>query len=138
MDNWYISIGGQKIPTRPLAGKLRDPDWGDRQTVAITLSRDAAQYLPLFADGAAWALVHEYTQVVPVLDENGDIILNDDGTVKSTTQTVTDNLADAYKDFTIASPTLTIKMAKKTEAELLQAQLADAETAAKILLGEAE
>ena len=138
MDNWYISIGGQKIPTQPLAGKLRDPDWGDRQTVAITLSRDAAQYLPLFADGAAWSLVHEYTQVVPVLDENGDIILNDDGTVKSTTQTVTDDLADAYKDFVLASPTFTIKMAKKTEAELLQAQLADAETAAKILLGEAE
>lgn len=138
MDNWYISIGGQKIPTKPLAGRMQDPDWNDRQTVAITLGRDAAQYLPLFADGASWSLVHEYTQTVPILDENGDIILNEDGTVKSTTQTVTDNLADVYKDFVLASPTFTIKMAKKTEAELLRQQLDDAETAAKILLGEAE
>lgn len=138
MDNWYINIGGQKIPTKPLAGRRQDPDWNDRQTVAITLGRDAAQYLPLFADGASWSLVHEYTQTVPILDENGDIILNEDGTVKSTTQTVTDNLADVYKDFVLASPTFTIKMAKKTEAELLRQQLDDAETAAKILLGEAE
>lgn len=119
MDNWYISIGGQKIPTQPLAGKLRDPDWDDRQTVAITLSRDAAQYLPLFADGAAWSLVHEYTQVVPTLDDNGDIILNDDGTVKSTTQTVTDDLADTYKDFVLASSTFTVKMGKKTASDVL-------------------
>ena len=119
MDNWYISIGGQKIPTQPLAGKLRDPDWDDRQTVAITLSRDAVQYLPLFADGAAWSLVHEYTQVVPVLDDNGDIILNDDGTVKSTTQTVTDDLADTYKDFVLASSTFTVKMGKKTASDVL-------------------
>lgn len=138
MDNWYISIGGQKIPTKPLAGRMQDPDWNDRQTVAITLGRDAAQYLPLFADGASWSLVHEYTQTVPILDENGDIILNEDGTVKSTTKTVTDNLADVYKDFVLASPTFTIKMAKKTKAELLRQQLDDAETAAKILLGEAE
>lgn len=135
MDNWYISIGGQKIPTKPLAGRMRDPDWNDRQTVAITLGRDAAQYLPLFADGASWSLVHEYTQAVPVLDENGDIILNEDGTVKSTTQTVSDDLTDAYRDFVLASPTFTIKMAKKTKAELLKVQLDSAEQTTRTILG---
>lgn len=146
MDTWYITIGGQEIETRPAAGRMRDADWGGRESRAVTIEKSAvADPLALFCDGAVWGMIHRYTTAVPVLDAEGNVQMNEDGTVKSTTETAEDRYMDDYADFILAGPvtdnrdgTCTCKMGKKTEAELMQERLNDAETAAKILLGEAE
>ena len=146
MDTWYITIGGQEIETRPAAGRMRDADWGGRESKAVTIAKSAvADPLALFCDGAVWGMIHRYTTAVPVLDAEGNVQMNEDGTVKSTTETAEDRYMHDYADFTLAGPitdnrdgTITAKMGKKTDAELMQERLNDAETAAKILLGEAD
>ena len=85
MDTWYITIGGQEIETRPAAGRLRDADWGGRESRAVTIDKSAvADPLALFCDGAVWGMIHRYTTTVPVLDAEGNVQMNEDGTVKST------------------------------------------------------
>ena len=41
MDTWYITIGGQEIETRPAAGRMRDADWGGRESRAVTIEKRA-------------------------------------------------------------------------------------------------
>ena len=49
MDTWYITIGGQEIETRPAAGRMRDADWGGRESRAVTIEKSAvADPLALF------------------------------------------------------------------------------------------
>lgn len=128
MDTWYITIGGQEIETRPAAGRMRDADWGGRESRAVTIEKSAvADPLALFCDGAVWGMIHRYTTAVPVLDAEGNVQMNEDGTVKSTTETAEDRYMDDYEDFTLAGPitdnrdgTITAKMGKKTASDLLE------------------
>ena len=127
MDTWYITIGGQEIETRPAAGRLRDADWGGRESRAVTIAKNAVpDPLALFCDGAVWGMIHRYTTAVPVLDAEGNVQMNEDGTVKSTTETAEDRYMDDYADFTLAGPitdnrdgTITVKMGKKTASDVL-------------------
>lgn len=127
MDTWYITIGGQEIETRPAAGRMRDADWGGRESRAVTIAKSAvADPLALFCDGAVWGMIHRYTTAVPVLDAEGNVQMNEDGTVKSTIETAEDRYMDDYADFTLAGPitdnrdgTITAKMGKKTASDLL-------------------
>ncbi len=116
-----------------IAGKVTDRDWGNRESKAITLEMTHAQAAQLFVDGLSWSIVQRDT--VPVYDTDG----NPTG---ETTEQVQewDN-----SDYCVAGPitdnrdgTITAKMGKKTELELAREQAADAEQAAKILMGEAE
>lgn len=127
MDTWYITIGGQEIETRPAAGRMRDADWGGRESRAVTIDKSAvADPLALFCDGAVWGMIHRYTTTVPVLDAEGNVQMNEDGTVKSTTETAEDRYMDDYADFILAGPitdnrdgTITAKMGKKTASDVL-------------------
>ena len=127
MDTWYITIGGQEIETRPAAGRMRDADWSGRESKAVTIAKSAvADPLALFCDGAVWGMIHRYTTTVPVLDAEGNVQMNEDGTVKSTTETAEDRYMDDYADFTLAGPvtdnrdgTITVKMGKKTASDVL-------------------
>ena len=116
-----------------IIGKRADGEWDNRESKAITLEMTYAEAAQLFADGLSWSIVQRDT--VPVYDESGN-------PTSETTEQVQewDN-----SDFCVAGSitdnrdgTCTCKMGKKTEAELMQERLNDAETAAKILLGEAE
>ena len=89
--------------------------------------------MQLFVNGLHWYIVERDT--VPVYDESG---LPTGKTQESVQEW--DN-----SDYCVAGPitdnrdgTCTCKMGKKTETELLREVSADAEQAAKILLGEAE
>ena len=128
----YIKTNGTEYPAS-IAGKVTDRDWGGRASKSITLTMTHAQAAQLFTDGLGWSIVQRDT--VPVYDTDG----NPTG---ETTEQVQewDN-----SDYCVAGPitdnrdgTCTCKMGKKTEAELMQKRLNDAETAAKFLLGEAE
>lgn len=128
----YFKANNTEYPAS-IAGKVTDRDWGGRESKAVTLTMTHAAAVQLFVDGLSWSIVQRDT--VPVYGEEG----NPTGETEEQVQEW-DNA-----DYCVAGPitdnrdgTCTCKMGKKTEAELMQERLNDAETAAKILLGEAE
>lgn len=128
----YFKANNTEYPAS-IAGKVTDRDWGGRESKAVTLTMTHAAAAQLFVDGLSWSIVQRDT--VPVYDTDG----NPTGETEEQVQEW-DN-ADYCVAGSIADNrdgTCTCKMGKKTEAELMQERLNDAETAAKILLGEAE
>ena len=128
----YFKANGTEY-SASIAGKIMDRDWGNRESKVVTLTATYAQAAQIFVDGLVWSIVQRDT--VPVYGDDG----NPTG---ETTEQVQewDN-----SDYCVAGPitdnsdgTCTCKMGKKTEVELLRETSADAEQAAKILLGEAE
>lgn len=128
----YFKTNNTEYPAS-IAGKVTDRDWGGRESKSITLTMTHAAAVQLFVDGLVWSIVQRDT--VPVYDTDG----NPTGETEEQAQEWENS------DYCVAGPitdnrdgTCTCKMGKKTEAELMQERLNDAETAAKILLGEAE
>ena len=128
----YFKANNTEYPAS-IAGKITDRDWGGRESKAITLEMTYAAAAQLFVDGLSWSIVQRDT--VPVYGTDG----NPTGATEEQVQEW-DNA-----DYCVAGPitdnrdgTITAKMGKKTEVELLRETSADAEQAAKILLGEAE
>lgn len=128
----YFKANNTEYPAS-IAGKVTDRDWGGRESKAVTLEMTHAAAVQLFVDGLSWSIVQRDT--VPVYGTDGN------PTGKTTEQVQEWDNAD----YCVAGPitdnrdgTCTCKMGKKTDAELMQERLNDAETAAKILLGEAE
>ncbi len=128
----YFKTNGTEYPAS-IDGKITDRDWGNRKSKAVTLEMTHVQAAQIFVDGLVWSIIQRDT--VPVYGTDG----NPTG---ETTEQVQewDN-----SDYCVAGPitdnrdgTITAKMGKRTELELLREQSADAEQAAKILLGEAE
>ena len=128
----YFKTNNTEYPAS-IAGKVSDRDWGNRESKAVTLEMTNAQATQIFVDGLVWSIVQRDT--VPVYGEDGQ-----------PTGEMTEQVQEwDNSDFCVAGPitdnrdgTCTCKMGKKTEAELLRETSADAEQAAKILLGEAE
>ena len=128
----YFKANNTEYPAS-IAGKVTDRDWGGRESKAVTLEMTNADAVQLFVDGLSWSIVQRDT--VPVYDTDG----NPTGETEEQVQEW-DNA-----DYCIAGSitdnrdgTITAKMGKKTEVELLRETSADAEQAAKILFGEAE
>lgn len=128
----YFKTNNIEYPAS-IAGKMTDRDWDNRESKAITLEMTYADAAQLFVDGLSWSIVQRDT--VPVYDESGN-------PTSETTEQVQewDN-----SDFCVAGSitdnrngTCTCKMGKKTQLETEQELRKDAETAAKILLGEEE
>lgn len=85
------------------------------------------------ADAGQYAVDDRTARNCPVLDESGALTDQTEERIEewdNSEYCVSGAITD-HRDGTVS-----IKMGKATEAEALRAQLADAETAAKILLGE--
>ena len=128
----YVKIGRTEYPAE-INGKLGDREWNGRDSKAITLTMGYSEAVALFVNGVAWSIVQR--ESVPVLDENGqptgettEQVSEFDNSDYSVAGSITDN----------RDGTVTCKMGRPTETETLRAEKADAELAAKILLGEAE
>ena len=128
----YFKTNNTEYPAS-IAGKMADQEWDNRESKAIMLEITYAEAAKLFIDGLSWSIIQRDT--VPVYGEDG----NPTGETTEQVQEL-DN-----SDYCVAGPitdnrdgTITAKMGKKTDAELMQERLNDAETAAKILLGEAD
>lgn len=128
----YFKANNTEYPAS-IAGKVTDLDWGGRKSKAVTLEMTHAAAVQLFVDRLVWSIVQRDT--VPVYGTDG----NPTGATEEQVQEW-DN-----SDYCVAGGitdnrdgTITAKMGKKTDAELMQERLNDAETAAKILLGEAD
>ena len=128
----YFKANNIEYPAS-IAGKVTDRDWGNRESKTITLTMEYTAASQLFVDGLSWSIVQR--DIVPVYDKDG----------KPTGETEEQVQEWDNSDYCVAGPitdnrdgTCTCKMGKKTEVELLRETSADAEQAAKILLGEAD
>lgn len=107
-----------------------DNNWGGRSAMILHLTMSAAEAAALLPAGAKWSIVLRDT--VPVYDENG----LQTGSQEAVTETDMSEYCLAGQITDHRDGTISLKMGKATEVETLRAQLADAETAAKILLME--
>lgn len=128
----YVKINGTEYQAT-VNGKLVDRDWDNRDSKAITLELDYTTAMSLFVDNLAWSIVQRDTY--PEYDENN----------QPTGKTVEQVQEFDNSDYCIAGPvtdnrngTITAKMGRKTELEIEHEVRMDAETAARILLGEAD
>ena len=128
----YFKTNNTEYPAS-IAGKITDRDWGGRESKAVTLTMEYTAASQLFVDGLSWSIVQRDT--VPVYDKDG----NPTGETKEQVQEWDNsdyNVAGSITDN--RNGTCTCKMGKKTQLETEQELRRDAETAAKILLGEEE
>ena len=128
----YFKTNNTEYPAS-IAGKVTDRDWGGRESKAVTLEMEYTTASQLFVDGLSWSIVQRDT--VPVYDKEG----------KPTGETEEQVQEWENSDYNVAGSitdnrngTCTCKMGKKTQLETEQELRKDAETAAKILLGEEE
>lgn len=128
----YFKTNNTEYPA-DIAGKVTDRDWGGRESKAVTLTMEYTAASQLFVDGLSWSIVQRDT--VPVYDKDG----NPTGETEEQVQEWDNsdyNVAGSITDN--RNGTCTCKMGKKTQLETEQELRKDAETAAKILLGEEE
>ena len=128
----YVKVNNAEYPAA-VNGVYNDRSWGDRDTKTITLTMTHDEAAQLFVDGLSWSIVQRDT--VPVYDKDG----NPTGETKEQVQEWDNsdyNVAGSITDN--RNGTCTCKMGKKTQLEIEQELRKDAETAAKILLGEEE
>lgn len=128
----YVKVNNTEYPAT-VDGVNNDRTWNGRDTKTITLTMTHDEAATLLPSGTPWSIVQRET--VDVLDEQGqptgdakEVVNEYDNSEYSISGEITD-----YRDGTVS-----IKMGKKTEVELLRETSADAEQAAKILLGEAD
>ena len=128
----YFKANNTEYPAS-IAGKITDRDWGGRESKSVTLEMEYTTASQLFVDGLSWSIVQRDT--VPVYDNDG----NPTGETEEQVQEWDNsdyNVAGSITDN--RNGTCTCKMGKKTQLEIEQELRRDAETAAKILLGEEE
>ena len=128
----YFKANNTEYPAN-IAGKVADRDWGNRESKAVTLEIEYTAASQLFVDGLSWSIVQR--DIVPVYDKDGkptgeteEQVQEWDNSDYNVAGSITDN----------RNGTCTCKMGKKTQLETEQELRKDAETAAKILLGEEE
>lgn len=126
----YVKVNNTEY-LAAVTGDRADHSWDNRDTKTIRLAITHGQVAALLPDNTPWTIVRRET--VPVLDESGAPT----GQTEERTEEWDNSeycVSGAITDH--RDGTVSIKMGKTTEAETLRAQLADAETAAKILLME--
>lgn len=126
----YFKANNTEYPAS-IAGKITDRDWGGRESKAVTLEMEYTTASQLFVDGLSWSIVQRDT--VPVYDKDGKPTGETDEQVQEWDNSDY-NVAGSITDN--RNGTCTCKMGKKTQLETEQELRKDAETAAKILLGE--
>ena len=126
----YFKANNTEYPAS-IAGKVADRDWDNRESKAIMLEMEYVTASQLFVDNLSWSIVQR--DMVPVYDKDG----NPTGETEEQVQEWDNsnyNVAGSITDN--RNGTCTCKMGKKTQLEAEQELRKDAETAAKILLGE--
>ena len=128
----YFKTNNTEYPAS-IAGKVTDRDWCGRESKAVTLEMEYTTASQLFVDGLSWSIVQR--DIVPVYDKDGKPTGETDEQVQEWDNSDY-NVAGSITDN--RNGTCTCKMGKKTQLETEQELRKDAETAAKILLGEEE
>ena len=102
--NIYVEVNGTRYPAI-ITGKLKDKDWDDRASKAITLEMAYADAVVLFVNDVDWNIVEE-----PDENEEGAVeIITHDNSEYSITGDIIDH----------RNGTITVKMGKPTAEEIL-------------------
>lgn len=118
----YIRINGTLYPAT-ISGRVADRDWDNRESKSITLEMNYATANALFVNGLAWSIVQRDEVPVYEMDENGELVLDENG---APIQTVTEIRETEYdnSDYNIAGELtdhrdgrITAKMGKLTDLE---------------------
>ena len=122
----YIKVNNTEYPAA-VNGVYNDRTWGDRGTKTVTLTMTHAEVAALLPDNTPWSIVQR--DMVDVLDKQGqptgetkEVVNEYDNSEYSISGEITD-----YRDGTVS-----IKMGKPTQLEMMQAQLANAVTQAEL------
>jgi hypothetical protein len=103
----YIKINEILYPAT-INGSLKDRLWADRESKTIKLAMDYATAAALFTNGALWSIVMD----VEKMQEDGSVITVQeeyDNSEYAVAGAITDN----------RDGTLSVKMGKKTDSEML-------------------
>lgn len=118
----YVNIAGQKLEA-VIYGRTCDMDWSSRESKTITANMTYNQAKDLFVDNVPWSITQEF-----------DPVQQKDGSTTTPEPVTYDNT-----EFCIAGPitdnrdgTISVKMGKPMEVELLQAQLLKAVTTTEL------
>ena len=113
----YVKVNNNQYPAT-IYGRMRDEDWGNRESKSIVIEMPYEEALHTFVDDIDWFVVYEQEQNVPSFDPNTGEILNS----IQKKQEVYDN-----SEFSIAGDitnhrdgTVTVKMGKPTAEEILK------------------
>ena len=119
----YIKVNNTEYPAE-INGNPKDRSWDGRDTKTITLTMTTTEVAALLPDNTPWSIVMRET--VDKLDNDGnptgeteEVVNEWDNSEYSLSGAITD-----HRDGTVS-----IKMGKPTEAEMLRAQLAEIEEA---------
>lgn len=123
----YVKINNTEYPAE-ISGLIPDRAWNDRNSKAITLTMSHDTAVELFTNGANWSIVQRDT--VAKVDELGQVVTDSDGNPVMVEQVQEwDNseysVAGAITDN--RDGTVSVKMGKPTEVEMLSAQLSEIE-----------
>lgn len=129
----FVKINETLYPAT-ISGKVQDNDWDKRESKSINLEMDYATASKLFVDGLAWSIVQQNEVPAYQVDENGKLVLDESGAPIQTGTEMQEtefdnseyNLAGDITDH--RNGTITVKMGKPTQAEELEAKLANAVT----------
>lgn len=121
----FVKVNDTLYPAE-INGRMIDTEWDNRESKAITLEMDYATAVETFVDGIAWSIVQ--TEELPVYEKNeeGEVV-----------QVGTEIHQQEYdnSDFIVAGDiadhrngSITAKMGKPTQTEILEQQLENAIT----------
>lgn len=129
----YVKINEVLYPAT-INGKMADKEWDNRESKAITLEMDYATADKTFVDGLPWSIVEQTEVPQYQIDENGNRAVDENGNLIQIGTEVQETEWD-NSEFCIAGAltdnrngTVTAKMGKPTEVEILRAQMANAIT----------
>lgn len=122
----YVKVNNTEYPAT-VDGVNNDRTWNGRDTKTVTLTMTHAEVAALLPDNTPWSIVQR--DMVDMLDEQGqptgetkEVVNEYDNSEYSISGEITD-----YRDGTVS-----IKMGKPTQLEMMQAQLANAVTQAEL------
>ena len=107
----YVEVNNTRYPA-VITGRLKDKDWNDRSSKAITLEMTHEEASSIFVDDVDWSIIEEMETQVE----------NSDGLVETTTDVIVyDNSEYSMTGDIIdhRNGTITVKMGKPTAEEIL-------------------
>lgn len=117
----YIKVNNTLYPAK-IDGRIADYEWDRRDTKSITLTMAYAEVLALLPDNTAWSIVQKDT--VQKIGEDGQPMVDDSGNPVTEEVTSEFNNSEYSMSGVIRdnrNGTVTIKMGKPTEIEIVTA-----------------
>lgn len=118
----YIKINENLYPTISITGELPDTTWDRRNSKTITLNMDYTTAINLFTHGITWSIVLINQVKLPKRDENGELVLDENGVVIYETQEQVNEYDNST--YCVAGPitdnrdgTISVKMGELTALE---------------------